>query len=432
MELPHSRYYGALAIVFVLALGLRVGATAYFQGLAAPPNGEANPDQIDYELLGFRLSTGAGYTWADGEPTGSWPPGTSFALVPIYAVFGRSFLLARLWFCLISAATCLATAWLTGQAFGSRRVALLAAAWLAVYPGHFYYAMHFLSEVPFDFWLTLAMGCGVAALQQRGLRWDLAGGACWGLAVLTRPSILPSVAVGWFLALLAVRKTRLPLLHVALQAGVLLLVIAPWVARNAVVLGKPDITTVAGGYSFWGSHNERIWHDPQACGYWIKTSEIRDAAHPLIGTETEREAMAWQYGMAFVREHWTDMPLLEALKLWRFLGPALPTTNRVVWWSFTLGWFLTAPAVLAGVVLALRKQFAVALALAVPFLGTLGSVLVFCGCDRYRDALAPIFLSFAALAVTTLVRSLFSRDGQRSGGFALRRTSRLNHVEASS
>src|SRR5262249_1561447 len=152
---------------------------------------------------------------------------------------------------------------------------------------------HFLSETPFDFWLALACGCTVAAFQQRRLRWDVLAGACWGMALLTRPVLLFALPIAWLLAVLALVRSRTPLFQVAVQTALLLVVIAPWVARNAIVLGKADVAVGAGGYSFWGSHNDVIWNDPQWCGFWINTTRLEDAEHPLVGTEAERDAAAW-------------------------------------------------------------------------------------------------------------------------------------------
>jgi 4-amino-4-deoxy-L-arabinose transferase-like glycosyltransferase len=405
MEPSRATYVVSLAAIFVLALALRVGITTCFEGLTAPPNAGATTDQVEYELFAYRLSTGQGYTWESGEPTAAWPPGTSFFLLPVYALFGRSFVLARLWFCVTSAATCLAVAWPARECFG-RRVGLLSSAWLAFYPGHFYYAMHFLSEVPFDMWLALGCGLTLMALRKQTYAWGLPAGLCWGLALLTRPALLLALPVAWLFALLAARKLgRSPLLHAALQTGVVLVVLAPWVARNAVVMGKPAVTLVAGGYSFWGAHNERVLHDPELCGFWVRVSDLQDADHPLTGSEAEREAAAWKYGLDFVRTHPADMPELEVMKLWRFLGPALETPNRAVYWSFTLGWLLTAPFVAVGMGQAIRKDITATAVLAAPLVGALASAVLICGCDRYRDALAPVFVIVAALAADALLRT---------------------------
>lgn len=97
------RYRLALAIIAILAFTLRLAVAAAFQGLTAEPNFNAQPDQVDYEQLAFSLSADLGYSTPAGVPTASRPPETSFAIYPVYLVFGRSFGWARVWFCFLSA-----------------------------------------------------------------------------------------------------------------------------------------------------------------------------------------------------------------------------------------------------------------------------------------------------------------------------------------
>lgn len=88
---------------------LRVGVTAKFQGIGAPPDAESNPDQVEYENFAWRLASGHGYTKPDGTPTAIRPPGTSAALLPVYWLCGHDFFAARIWFATLSALSCLFT-----------------------------------------------------------------------------------------------------------------------------------------------------------------------------------------------------------------------------------------------------------------------------------------------------------------------------------
>jgi len=97
------------------------------------------------------------------------------------------------------------------------------------------------------FFTSAAMTAAVAAAKaRRPLRWLLLAGAMLGLAAMTRPAfvyLLPAAAaVG---ALIAVCRPR-PARGLALVAAFLLagaVVIGPWVARNAVVLSRPAMTS---------------------------------------------------------------------------------------------------------------------------------------------------------------------------------------------
>ena len=189
-----KRFVGAMVVIFGVALAIRLGVTWKYQGLAGPPRKEANPDQIDYELFAYQLSIGNGYSFSEGNPTACRPPGTSLTLFTVYRLAGHSYLAARIWLCLLSSLTVLTTGWVAFLLFG-RREAIISSLVLAVYPGHFYYAMHFLSEVPFSLALTLACGFGILAARKRPGWADMVCGLAWGFTILVRPNMLLGLAL---------------------------------------------------------------------------------------------------------------------------------------------------------------------------------------------------------------------------------------------
>jgi 4-amino-4-deoxy-L-arabinose transferase-like glycosyltransferase len=401
-----------------LALGLRVLLTAAFVGLGSPPRSSAAPDQLDYESLAYRLSVGQGYTLPSGQPTARRTPGTSLVLALIYSVFGRSFLVGRLWFCVVSAATCLALAWVVTMSFG-RSVGLVAAGLLAIYPGHSYYAMHFLSEVPYGLFLILACGFTLQAMLRTSWISSVIAGIFWGLAALTRAQIILILPIGWIVLLSVNATRRLPKLRVAMiQTLAMLAVLVPWLYRNQVVLGKATLSTV-GGPTFWGAHNDKILNDPALRGSWVRTTDLVDANHPLAGGEVEQEAAAWRYGLAWAKTHLSAMPAVCAMKAWRFFSPFEDTANRTVYWAFALGWMTMAPLAMAGLILALFRNPGAALVLLAPFLATVASALMFYGSSRFRDSAAPVFLAFAALGLVELMRFAYQPYRKQCGVFGL-------------
>jgi 4-amino-4-deoxy-L-arabinose transferase-like glycosyltransferase len=389
-----------LLLIFVAAFLLRVAVTSTFVGLTSPPDGGAQADQLDYEELAFRLSAGHGYTLPSGTPTFHRPPGTSWSLLPVYVSVGRSYAFGRLWFCLLSALTCVATAWLGRLAFNPV-VGLLAGLWLAVYPGHFYHSMHFVSEVPYGLFLTVGTAATLRALQATHRRdamfpWNLLAGLSWAMAILTRPQMLllaPLALAG--LAVTLYRRQTLPAASLAAQVLLVIVLLIPWVVRNAVVAGRPTIASV-GAYTFWGAHNERVLADPALRGSWVRTSDLVDADHPFTGTERERESAAWRYGFDFIRRHPSAMPGLEVMKLARLLSPFEDSSNRVVFWVLAAAWICTAPFMLVGLIRVVRRDRRTAMVLLAPILATVVSALVFYGSVRFRDSMAPLLVVLAA------------------------------------
>jgi 4-amino-4-deoxy-L-arabinose transferase-like glycosyltransferase len=386
-----------VGLAFVLALVLRLGLVLS-QGIDAPPKFSAQPDQIDYERLAWSMSTGAGYSTAPGHPTAGRPPGTSLTLLPVYFVFGHSFAAGRLWFCLLSALTCVCAAWLASQCFGAQ-AGVIAAFWLAVYPGHLYYPLHFVSEVPYALWLTLACAVTMRALtgSTGTTRLALLAGAIWGLAVLTRPQVVLIVPIAVVLAV-ASRIDRTRLLSLASMVFACGLVLAPWVVRNALVIGAPTLSTV-GGATFWGANNERVLNDPDLRGLWIQPTDLPSGEYPLEGSELEKEHAAWTYGRQFLVRHWPGVPGLVAMKLGRLISPFEPTDNTAAYWAFALAWLLTAPWTIAGLFLVLRDRGLAAAVLLTPLLATLATAVVFYGSIRFRDSVIPLLVVLAARAM---------------------------------
>lgn len=406
MRMSQRSYWVAVAVVFVAALALRVGMTVSFVGLSSPPDFEANPDQVDYEVYAHRLSVGLGYTELSGQPTARRAPGTSLTLLPAYWLAGHSYAAGRLWLCVISAATCVAVGWVARQCFGVT-AGLIAAVWLAVYPGHFYFAMHFLSETPYVFWLALGLGFSVRSVRGGGAWAGVVAGACWGMAVLTRPQVLLVVPLGFLAAALSKADVRQRnWLKVAVQAGVIAVVLSPWVVRNAVVLGKPTVATI-GGVTFWGGNNELVLNDPAMRGGWVKHSRLSKELKALPGGELARDAAAWRYGIEFVRGHAGQMPGLVAAKLYRFFWPVAETSNVAVRWAFALGWLSMAPWLVVGLVSGWRRERNMTVVLLLPVLATLATVVIFYGTDRFRDSCVPALIPLASLGLVRVLRGIF-------------------------
>jgi 4-amino-4-deoxy-L-arabinose transferase-like glycosyltransferase len=399
-----------LFAVFLLALAIRVGVTAKFQGLNSPPKESANSDQMDYEAFAYHMSVGEGYCLAPGTPSGSRPPGTSFTLLPVYLLFGRSYLAARLWWCILSALTCAATGWVAARCFGGR-FAVPAALWLTFYPGHFYYVMHLLSETPATLYLTLATGFSVVALRGGRPRDDVMAAVFWGLAALTRPNLILAAPLAPLARLVFFRTgLRRDVGRLVLQGAVVLLVVGPWLARNAVVMGKPSFCTIVGGFTFWGAHNPVVFNNPALKGSWTRCSDLVDAEHPFPADEVGKEAAAWRYGKDFVREHAADMPALVGWKLYRLVGLPVEVENRAAYWAFLVGWFVTAPFLLVGFALSWRRSASAAVALFIPVLATVATAVVFYGSERFRDGISPILAVYAALGLIGLLARRSAKD----------------------
>ncbi|MDX1970273.1 MAG: glycosyltransferase family 39 protein [Planctomycetaceae bacterium] len=397
-------YWLLLSLITLFAFGLRLAVTEFAVGLSAEPHIDDGLDQLDYESLAYRLSRGEGYTLADGTPTARRAPGTSLTILPIYAIFGRSYLAARIWFCWLSALTCLAAAQLLRRSCGEW-AALLAAAGLAIDPGHFYYAIHLWSEAPFCLAVTLATWLTIVGLREGGRVPGLVAGCGWAFAILLRPQTILLAPLAVLVVIIVRGSARDKLLkQIALQGSVVAALVVPWVGRNAVVIGKPCLATIVGGFTFYGAHNDATFHDPTQRGLWVILPSMSDAAIREQPSEIDKERIAWSRGIALVRENWTLMPWLTVAKLYRLITPFEETSNRGVYWAFAVSWLIMVPLSIMGL-RELRQRDPWLWGVFIwQGLAVLASVVVFYGAARFRHVLDPFLIATAALGLQVMAR----------------------------
>ncbi|XAL99530.1 glycosyltransferase family 39 protein [Phycisphaeraceae bacterium D3-23] len=424
-----------LCAIFALALGLRLGLAAAFVGLDAPPDAQANPDQLDFEAIAWQVAQGNGFVLDNGEPTARRAAGAVGTMAVPYALTGRSYAAGRVWLAALSSATCLLCVWIGCIGFG-RGVGVIAGLALALYPGHMYYAMHFVSETPFAFWLALG-----AALSLHGLRHEwrwrhMLAGAVWACAILTKPQFVLMVPlVLGILALIKIvalcRNTSprgataspttarsnpahfgyAPALITCLAVAAC---VAPWIARNHAVMHTPGLSTIV-GHTLWGSNNEVVLNDPEWRGLWVRTSDLELTLNqPLPEGEAAANDAATGYAIAFARSHLRDLPGMALSKLRRLITPWPATTNRAVRWAEGLAWMIAAPLLLLGSVRWWRRHRAAAYVLVTPIAVTLAVSVVFYGSVRFRNALAPVLIVFAAAGFDWLLSRIRGHYRSRS------------------
>jgi hypothetical protein len=100
------------------------------------------------------------------------------------------------------------------------------------------------------------VAASLAAVTIPGRSGQVLGGLALGLGALCRPSLL--VGAGFCCAGFAAmgpRDFKRSILGSVVLGGVVLLVLAPWAARNATVFGEPVWTTTHGGYTLALANN---------------------------------------------------------------------------------------------------------------------------------------------------------------------------------
>lgn len=284
---PSDRRWLAPAAIVVLALLLRIAAIAVDSGY------EPGNDAFEYDYYARSVAAGDGYPQSgyllQGGPTAIRGPAYPYLLGAVYAVSDDSVALGRLAGAALGALSVLLLYLIAKRVWG-RRVGLVAMAMGAVFPPLVLVSRDLVSESLF---IPLELGAVLCVLNFRRsggeLRWALASGALCGLAALTRNTglalILP-VAIGlWPKRSGPWRSPLTPVLAIACAA----IVIAPWIARDAVEFGRFVPITTSGGIATAGTYNEDSFRDASTHGAW-RDPQIVPAFAPLFTTPGIDEA----------------------------------------------------------------------------------------------------------------------------------------------
>jgi 4-amino-4-deoxy-L-arabinose transferase-like glycosyltransferase len=222
-------------------------------------------DQVGYQRLGHVLATTGKFTkYPDAEPfvpeTIRTPVYPLF-VAAIYRVLGESHTAVAAVQAALFALLTLVVYALTAR-LATRRVALTAAWFTALFPPFPYYAALVLTELLCTVLVTLGIWTAVRAIQDG--RWsDYAlTGICIGLATLTRPTyaMLPVAIVGCIAVIAAARRDWHIVAPWGWTLGAFALVLAPWLAYNSVYFHRLTLSPAGGiGRATWEASWQGTW-----------------------------------------------------------------------------------------------------------------------------------------------------------------------------
>jgi len=208
-----------------------------------------DPDSPEYHRIAVNLLAGHGYSWSEQppfEPNIYRPPGLPCLLAVVYALTGASVPHAILLQALLAGLTIALTYRLARAVGAEARVALTAAAVLAVDPVSIYYSNFLLTE---SYTALVVVGGALLVMlyRQTGQARHLMGaGALLAVGILIHPVLL--LAPFGLLALPLLARATRNLRQLGLAGLAVLIALAPaaaWVARNKVTADYAGISCVA-------------------------------------------------------------------------------------------------------------------------------------------------------------------------------------------
>jgi 4-amino-4-deoxy-L-arabinose transferase-like glycosyltransferase len=348
----------------------------------------------------------------------------------VYRLTGDSMTVARLVEALLGVAGIVLLTWMAFHLLG-RRAALVAATLAAVYPPLVVYSTALLSEAIF---VPLELAAVVASLQARdgqghANRWTVAAGVLVGLGILARPSsfvlLLPLAALlggrgSW--------RTLGAWARPALLLAAAVVVIAPWLVRNEVVMHAPVPISDIDAFNLAGVYNADSGNAPYPYRYQFRPpTGVRSMAslftNPRLGEVALSDKLRGQ-ALTYLRHHpqavpeailWNTFRMadLSGHNEWRITMTEAGYGHRLADPSL-LSWFALAALATAGACSRMARRLPLGV-VAVPVLLWFSSV-PFLGTARLREPIEPFVILLAAAAIVTV---LDRRRGRPSGHTAM-------------
>lgn len=244
-------------------------------------------------------------------------------------------------------------------------------------------------------------------------------GACLGAAVLVRANTLTVAGLGAWVGVVAVRSGRAAFghvaVHVAAAAAAMALVLAPFVVRTSLAVGRPAFLTTNAGGSLYASNNPTGRGGVTRPEFWPPEQYKAFLAHSAEG-----DAVMGQGGRRFIREQWlrvatqmiparlahmlafdTSDPWLQPVMPWGDLAGGNPRTHPHGPFVFIP---LLPAALLCGLGLSMfLSRGRVPGFCQVGIVMCMGPMLVFSGFPRYRMVADPLFCVLAGRAAALCV-----------------------------
>jgi 4-amino-4-deoxy-L-arabinose transferase-like glycosyltransferase len=385
-------------VLFFGAFAVRVAFIFAFGPTALP---SPRADDQAYDKIAYRLVTEHQYTDT------VYPHGYPWFLALNYALFGRSWFIARLVQAGLGAATCLLIYRLGSKVF-SERVGLVAGVLLAVYPGHVFFSWRLTAEL---LYILLLIGSLLLALSvvetPRPLRSFLLG-ALVGVDQLVKANLFlfPAMLVVWFAFSARASGKRRVLCLAALIAGLAMTMLIEPMA-NFLAESRASALSRNAGLTLWVGNN------PLSVGYNDQVDEVPTVkafieSHGFGGrletaSPIEKDRIYRSLALSWIRENpWRFLALMPK-KLNNAFG-LFPRAQvfegnspaRVV--VHLLSYGLIAPFALGGMIAALRRWRACSV-LYIVVLSYLPTVLLFYGTPRFTLLIIPVLLVFASFAL---------------------------------
>jgi 4-amino-4-deoxy-L-arabinose transferase-like glycosyltransferase len=421
-DLARRSWWLWLALWTALGLGIRIGT------VLGRPHRVAGGDPLIYHYSANLLVEGKGFInpviYLHGHrlvQTASFPPGFILVLAVSSVVGFKSFLAHRIWCCIIGAGAIVLCGY-TGREIGGRRVGLIAAFLVAVYPNIWMSNEMVLSETLSVPVVALVLLMAYRFWKQPGWWTVLWFGLSIGFAALARDE-LSLLGVFILLPLVLLAKTvswRRRAALLAVGAASAMLVLAPWVGYNLTRFKHPVFVTSALGLAL-ASGNCDATYSGWSEGYWSFQCVSSAPIKPNVD-ESEQGAELQNYALHFIRTHERRILPVELARLGRSFGFFRPVqqirfdtlieTRPYHWALLGLSMYYAMVVLSFGGLVILRRRRIPVFPLIAVGLDVVVAVTIAFGNTRYRTPFEVSLVLLSAVQIDWIWSRLRARRGK--------------------
>jgi MYXO-CTERM domain-containing protein len=341
----------------------------------------------------------------------------------------RSFLDHQIWSCILGAGTIVLIGY-TGRAIAGRRVGLIAALIVAIYPNFWFHDSVVMSETLIMFTTTLVIWIAYRFWQRPSVGRAIALGAAVGIVTLTRAESVLLVLVLLLPLAYVLRdlhlRARLKLF--AITAAATLVTVSPWVIFNLTRFDHPVTLSSNLDGTLAAAQCDQVYSG-KLIGFWSFGCVL--AMHPPPGDASTKAIYYRHQVVDYIDHHTSQVPLVVLARegrTWAVFSPIQQVTldegegqERWVARTGLAMYYVLAGASIGGVIVLRRRRITI-----VPPLGVIVAVAVTVGVvygtTRFRTPAEVSLVLLAAVAFDEAVRVAHARrrravpgDGSEAG-----------------
>jgi 4-amino-4-deoxy-L-arabinose transferase-like glycosyltransferase len=425
-ERPNRGFWIWTAAFAAVGLGIRIAA------VLGRPNRSLGGDAKYYHDAANLLVEGYGFIdpfhfYMDHVrlQTAAWPPLFVWVLAMAAVVGLKSYFAQRMW-CAVVGAIAVVVCAMAGREIGGRRVGILTALVVAIYPNIWMSDEPALSETITPLLIGLVLWSAYRFWKSPTWKSAAVMSLCLSVAALGRDEL---TILFLFLVLpmcLLARNTawRQRLVMVAVCAGVAVLVIGPWVGYNMSRFSRPVFISDGLGVTLASADCGPTFSSGQFEGYWDIHCALAVKVPKGID-ESARAVVEQDHAVRFVESHLDRLIPVTLAKIGRGFAFFRPIQQinldtffevRPHGWALVGLWSYYGLFVLSvgGFVVLVRRKVT-CLPLVAVTLAVMATMAIAFGCTRYRTPFEVVLAILASVAVDGL-RNVARRGGPTTGG----------------